>query len=124
MIVEDEETLRTALSDKLSREGFSVYTAQDGEEGIRMVRMHSPDLILLDVVMPRLDGLSMLDKLYQEMPKAKQIPILILTNLGDQYTLSSAVVRNVRDYLVKSNWKLEDVVDRVRQRLREASGEE
>lgn len=116
LVVEDEPSLRGALSDKLTLEGFTVLEAKDGEEGLEIALRDQPDLILLDVIMPKMDGMTMLKKL-QESAWGKKAKVIMLTNLNDLDKVSEALMRGSYDYLVKSDWKIDDVVARVRQRL-------
>jgi len=116
LIVDDEAPLRNALYDKFVREGFEVCVAKNGIEGLKMVSEKSPSLILLDIIMPVMDGLSMLQKL-RKMKHGKKIPVIILTNLSDTAKIAEAIKHGTYDYLVKSNWKLTEVVDKVRETL-------
>lgn len=115
-IIEDESSLLQALRDKLSREGFSTLTAKDGEEGLAIVLREHPDLILLDVVMPKMDGMTMLGKL-REDAWGKTAKVIVLSNLGDADNMSAAVIHGSSNYLVKSDWRLEDIVVKVKEAL-------
>ncbi len=119
LIVEDEAPLRNALRDKLARENFSVLEAKNGEEGLESALRDHPDLILLDIVMPKMDGMTMLEKLRQDVWGA-EVKVIILTNLSEVAKVSQATAQGTYNYLVKSDWKLEDVVERVK---KEMSGE-
>jgi DNA-binding response OmpR family regulator len=116
LIVEDEETLLRALSEKLEREGFAVYKAINGEEGLRMAMENTPDLILLDLVMPRVDGMQMLNEL-RMAAWGKKIPIMILSNLSDERRVAESMEQGVHDYLIKTDWSLQEVVKKVRTKL-------
>ena len=118
LIVEDERPLREALRDKLTREGFSTLEAKNGEEGLDVALREHPELILLDIVMPVMDGMTMLKQL-RENAWGKNVKIIILTNLSDIEKIADSVKNEVYDYLVKTDWKLEDVVTKVRERLGE-----
>ena len=115
-IIEDDEILRSALSDALTDEGFKVITAGDGEAGLKLVLDKHPDLILLDIVMPLLDGLSMLKKLRANQ-WGREVSVIILTNLSDAATIAEIAEQTVYDYLVKSSWQLEAVVKKVKEKL-------
>ncbi|HAO81731.1 MAG TPA: response regulator [Candidatus Veblenbacteria bacterium] len=116
LIVEDEPDLLKILADKFSNEGFGVTTAGDGEEGLTAIAKDKPDVILLDIIMPRLDGMSMLKKMRQE-PANKDIPVIILTNLADSDAVVSSLEHGVFDYLIKTDWQLAEVVNKVKRRL-------
>ena len=118
LIVEDEQDLREALTDKLTREGFSVLAAKNGEEGLKVALDARPDLILLDIVMPIMDGMTMMKKLREENEWGKNVSIILLTNLSATDEIISGIVEDEPAYyLVKSDWKIGDVVKKVRERL-------
>lgn len=116
LVIEDEKPILAALTAKLSHEGFSVLEATDGEMGLSAALEKHPDLILLDIVMPKMDGMTMLSKLRQD-DWGKSVPILVLTNLSDEARINQSISNNVFDYLIKTDWKLEDVVSKVRETL-------
>lgn len=116
LIVEDEVALREALKDKLEREGFMTAEAKNGEEGLQICESVKPDLVLLDIIMPIKDGITMLKEL-RETGWGKNVPVILLTNLSDNEKVAEALASGSHDYLVKSDWKLEDVVERIRERL-------
>lgn len=116
LIVEDERPLLKALTVKLLREGFKILQATDGEMGLSEALGKHPNLILLDIIMPKMDGLTMLNKL-REDNWGKTVPIIVLTNLIDDAKISQSIRNNDFDYLVKTDWKLEDVVRKVKEKL-------
>lgn len=117
LIVEDDELLRGVLRDELESEGFTVLDAKDGKMGLEMATSGVVDLILLDVVMPNMNGMKMLQKL-REYETGDQIPVILLTNLNDPEKVAEATIeRNVVDYLVKSDWSLKDVSKKVKATL-------
>lgn len=116
LIVEDEQDIREALVDKFSREGFAVFEARNGEEGLARAFTEHPDLILLDIVMPVMDGITALNKL-REDEWGKHVPVILLTNLNDDEKVANAMEKGAFGYLVKSDWKIEDVVTKVKARL-------
>ncbi len=115
-IIEDEVPLLRALCDKLSREGFTTLEAKNGEEGLAVILREHPDLILLDLVMPKMDGMTLLKKL-REDAWGKSAKVIVLTNLSDMDNMSAAIIHETYNYLVKSDWRLEDIVVRVREAL-------
>jgi DNA-binding response OmpR family regulator len=117
LVVEDEASLRNVLSDKLTSEGFLVDCAVDGAEGLRLAREKHPDLILLDLIMPIMDGLTMLEELRKDDTYGKNALVILLTNVNDRDKVAKATEVGTYDYLVKSDWDLNDVVKMVRTRL-------
>jgi DNA-binding response OmpR family regulator len=113
LVVEDEEILLTALSEELRQEGFDVVGAKDGVEGLEKAASDQPDLMLLDLVMPRLDGISTLKQM-KAQDNTKNIPIVILTNLSDYDKISDALSMGAMDYLVKANYRLEELVTKIK----------
>ena len=117
--VEDDPVLRGALKDKLSHEGFSVVEAPDGEEGLELAVRDHPDLILLDILMPKMDGLTMMKKLRQDGEWGKKVPIILLTNLTPNDEKINQAITDYAPayYIVKSNWSIGDLVEKIRERL-------
>jgi len=118
-VVEDEISQQKALSEKFTREGFRVVSAKDGEEGIRIAFKEHPDIILLDIVMPKIDGLSFLKKLREENTWGKTVPVILLTNLSADNDMIIRVIAECEPayYLVKADFTLDEVVEKVRERL-------
>lgn len=116
LIVEDDSFLLSALADSLIQAGFKVIKARDGEEGLAAAFREHPDLILLDIIMPKMDGATMLKKLRQDK-KCVAIPVILLTNLSFGKEVEEAIKHGASDFLVKANWKIEDVIKKVKQRL-------
>jgi len=108
--------LANALNKKFSSEDFEVLVAKDGEEGLKKSLENHPHIILLDIIMPKLDGISMLKKL-REDNWGKEVPVILLTNLSDSEKVAEGMEVGVYDYLVKSDWKIEDVVSKVKEKL-------
>ncbi|MEK7534534.1 MAG: response regulator [Patescibacteria group bacterium] len=116
LIVDDEELVIKALTEKLVAEGFSIDSARDGEEALLKTKQIKPDLILLDIIMPKLDGISVLKRL-KLWPETQGIPVIILTNLYDDKKVSDALKTGGTDYLVKVEHSLTDIVKRVKEKL-------
>ncbi|MFZ2192681.1 MAG: response regulator [Candidatus Moraniibacteriota bacterium] len=117
LVVEDEVSLRNVLVEKLKSEDFDVIEARNGEEGLEISISQKPNLILLDIIMPKMDGLTMLEKL-REDSWGKKVPVVILTNLSSGMEMSKSAENGVSSYLVKTDWKLEDVVKKVKEILK------
>ncbi len=115
LIVEDEHALLQVLADKFGREGFLALTAPDGQAGLEAALKHKPDVIVLDIIMPSMDGLQMLKKL-RENKWGQNVPVLILSNLSEpEYTEEILNSDPNVSYLIKSNWGLDDVVKKVKE---------
>ncbi len=119
LVVEDEELILQALVDTLVGSGFVVFQARDGVEGLELALRHKPDLILLDLLMPRMDGIEMMDKLRAEGDWGKSVPIILLTNLSHENDrIIAAVAKNQPAYyLVKTNMSMDGVLEKVRERI-------
>lgn len=122
LIVEDEDALRTVLKQKLENENFAVLEAKNGKEGLDMALAKQPDLVLLDIIMPIMDGFTMVKRLREEERKQgklteNQIPVMFLTNLSDEKALSSSQKEGVYDYLVKSSWTLDSITKKINDKL-------
>lgn len=118
LIVEDETSLRNALQKKLTHEGFSVLEAKDGQEGLEVSLREHPDLILLDNMMPKMDGMTMLKKM-REDGWGKSAKVIILSNLSENEKVAEAMSHETFDYIVKSDSTIEHVVEAVRTHLGE-----
>lgn len=117
LIVEDDKSLRHALEETVSREGFIPMIAKDGEEGLKSALKNHPDLILLDIIMPKMNGVKMLKSLRDDA-WGKTVPVLLLTNDTDPEHMRETLKDNATDYLIKSDWEIEDVVKKVKTTLR------
>ena len=117
LIIEDEPSLRNILIEKFTAENFDVYTAKDGEQGLQQALAYKPDVILLDLLMPRMDGEAMLRSLRKD-EWGKGAYVVILTNVSKEDDMLPAFSEEVvTDYLLKADWSISDVVARVRERM-------
>lgn len=116
-LIEDEEVLVGVLRNKLEKEGFDVSIAMDGELGLAVIKEKMPDIILLDIVMPKLDGFGVLARL-REDEQLRKIPVIIISNSGQPIEIDKALELGVRDYLVKAEFDPQEVVDKVYKQLR------
>jgi DNA-binding response OmpR family regulator len=116
LIVEDEQPLLKVLADKFNEENEEVITARNGQEGLASALENHPDLILLDLKMPVMGGNDMLAKLRQDA-WGVDVPVIILSNLNDSTSISDSMNNKITKYFVKSDWKLEDVVQAVKEML-------
>jgi len=117
LIVEDEASLNKALTEYLVSEGFEVASALDGERGLEMALREKPDLILLDVILPKKDGYEVLDNIRKD-DKTRKMPVIMLTNLESQDDIMKAMEKGASTYLVKSDYKLEEVAKKIKETLK------
>lgn len=117
LIVEDDPALRGVLSDKLLTEGYAVIEASDGKSGLDIALKEHPACILLDIFMPRMDGVSMLAQLRSSGPWGKHATVIVLTNSTDAETISRTTGLGATDFLVKSEWSLDDIVKKISERI-------
>lgn len=116
LVIDDDQNIRETLSECFDGEGYTTKTAENGKVGLALAQEFMPDLILLDIVMPEMDGWETLNALKQS-EWGKNIPVMMLTNLDDVESVSRAVEHDTYEYLVKSNWSLEDIVSKVKTKL-------
>jgi two-component system OmpR family response regulator len=113
LLVEDSKSYQWIISQKLTEDGFIVATAGDGQEGLEAIKIENPDLILLDIEMPKMDGITMSKRMKEADIK---IPIIFLTNMSDLGHISEAT-ETASDYIIKSDTTAEGIVARVKERL-------
>ena len=121
LVVEDTELLRRIYSDKLSQEGYTVHQAADGLEALNQARSLHLDVILLDLIMPRMSGLEALEALKKD-PRTKDVPVIVLSNLGQDADVQRGLSLGAVDYLIKNSAKPADVSAKIRATL-DAAGE-
>ena len=114
LFVEDESALQRAVSGILGDGGYRMLSALDGEEGLRLAREERPDLILLDLVLPKLDGFRVLEALKGDAA-TREIPIIILTNLEGSQDVERALALGATTYLVKTNYNLGEEMEKIKQ---------
>ena len=116
LIVEDEEALLGILIEEFQREGFTVLFENNGRDGLRTAIKKHPDLILLDIIMPIMDGLTMLSKLRKDV-WGNNAKVILLTNLSDPGKVTHAILESVNGFIVKSDWKIKDIIAEVKNKL-------
>lgn len=116
LIVEDDPLMMRLYSKVFTIEGYTVVTATNGEEGLLQVHKEIPTLILLDVMMPIMNGLELLEKLKAD-PATKKIPVIMLTNLAGQADAETALMKGAVKYIVKSEYEPKQVVEMVKEIL-------
>src|SRR3989344_2435243 len=116
LIIEDEPALQDALKKVFAGEGFEILQAFDGEEGVSMVSEKKPDLVLLDLILPKKHGFEILEWMKQNA-ETKDIPVLVLTNLEESSDVMKAIELGARGYLIKANYALKEVLSKVKEVL-------
>ena len=117
LFIEDEPTLQKAVGRFLEKEGYDVKTALDGESGLDMIKKIKPNLVLLDLILPKKDGFEVLTELKQD-PETANIPVIVLTNLEGSDDVERALSLGATTYLVKANYNLNEVVQRIKETLK------
>ena len=119
LIVEDEAIISKTYAEELRDQGFLVLTAMNGSVGLEIASREKPDIILLDILMPVMDGLTMMSKLRESGLYGKNVPIILLTNLSssEEKIMKAVVKYEPSHYFVKSDWNLSQVVQKIRERL-------
>lgn len=113
LIVDDEKDMREILGNKFSVEGFSVFLAKDGEEGLKLAFKNHPSAILLDIAMPNMDGIQVLKNLRNDN-WGNKVPIILLTNISDINKIEEARKLGIQEYMLKAEWKMGQVVNQVK----------
>lgn len=113
LVVEDTELLRRMYRDKLLQDGYEVEDASDGVAALALLRERPFDLVLLDLIMPRMGGIQVLEAVKQD-PRTQSIPVVVLTNLGEEETIERAVSLGAVDYLIKNETRPADVAEKVK----------
>jgi CheY-like chemotaxis protein len=121
LLVEDDRFLRKAAAARLRADGFDVVTAADGEEALERARADAPALILLDLIMPKVQGFEVLRQL-KEDPATAGIPVIILSNLGQERDVARACEGGAVGYVIKANLSLQDLTRRVQETLLASAG--
>ncbi len=116
LIVEDEKDLREALATAFTYEGFLTLTAEDGEEGLQTAFAQKPDIILLDVMMPKVDGLEVLKRLRQD-EWGKGVKVIVMTALDELDKVAEVVEAGVDEYIMKTSITLSGIVTKVKEKL-------
>lgn len=113
LLVEDEPDIREAMAEALAQAGFTVSTAENGAVGLKLALAEQPDLILLDIVMPIMDGHTFLEKLRNDR-WGKSAKVVMLTSMDDVKSIANAHQGSINDYLIKAHSSLDDIVNKVR----------
>jgi len=117
LIVEDDKFLRELMSRKLREEGYEVLEAIDGDAGLKKMKKEKPDLVLLDLILPEIDGFEVLAA-KKEDPEIAKIPVIILSNLGQREDVEKGLSLGAIDYLIKASFTPGEIVKKVKNILR------
>jgi len=116
LFIEDESALQKTFGEILKQEGYEMISALDGEIGLRLAGTKKPDLILLDLILPKIHGFEVLKKLKQA-EETKNIPVIILTNLEGMKDVDMALETGAATYLVKAQYSLEEILEKIKKVL-------
>lgn len=113
IVVEDDEHISKVYEIKLAKENINAIVARDGEEAVTIITAEKPDLIILDLMIPKKDGFGVLEEI-KKIPELAGIPVIILSNLGQKSDQDRALALGANEYLVKVDYPIQDIVDKVK----------
>lgn len=117
LIIEDDKFLREMMAQKLIKEDYVILEAIDGEKGIQMTKKEKPNLVLLDLILPGIDGFEVLSRM-KEDPTLAEIPVIILSNLGQKEDVERGLKMGAVDYLIKAHFTPREIIDKIREALK------
>ena len=117
LIVEDDRLVNKMYSEKLTRDGYETDVAENGALGLEKMKVNPPDLVILDIMMPKMNGIAVIDAMKKDT-NLEKIPIIVLSNLSDSPDIEKAKKRGIKEYLVKSDLDPEDVSRTVKKYLK------
>jgi len=118
LLVEDEKIIVDVLEKKLVKEGYEVVVAQDGEEGLRKMKEVKPDLVLLDIVMPKKGGFEVMEEMKKDK-ELKETPVIVISNSGQPVELDRAQRLGAKDWLIKTEFDPNEVIEKVKKYIKE-----
>ena len=113
LIVEDDKFLRELITQKVGAEGYEVVSAADGEAGLKAAGEEKPNLILLDLILPTMDGFEVLRRL-KDQEATKNIPVIILSNLGQKEDIDKGVQLGAKDYMIKAHFTPGEIIEKIK----------
>jgi DNA-binding response OmpR family regulator len=116
LVIEDEQALQKTLTSKLETEGYEVFSALNGEEGLAMAGKEKLDLIILDLILPKKNGFEVLEEL-KTNKKTQDTPVVVLTNLEDMGDIQKVLDLGATTYLVKANYGLDEISEKIKEIL-------
>jgi len=117
LIIEDDKFLRELIAKKLLKENFEIFEAIDGEEGLKKIKEEKPDLILLDLILPGIDGFEVLAQIKKD-PAMLSIPVIILSNLGQKEDIEKGMRMGAVDFLIKAHFTPGEIIDKIKSVLK------
>jgi len=117
LIIEDDKFLRKIISLKLAQEGYEISESIDGEDGIKKVEKEKPDLVLLDLILPGIDGFEVLAEM-KTNPVLSKIPVIILSNLGQKDDIEKGLKMGANDYLIKAHFTPDEIIAKIKEILK------
>jgi DNA-binding response OmpR family regulator len=118
LLVEDEELIYSLLEKKLTQAGYEVTVATNGEEGLKKIKEVSPDIILLDIIMPQKDGFSVMEEIRKDK-ELQRIPIIVISNSGQPVELNKAKELGAKDWIIKTDFDPQEIIEKVKKYLNE-----
>jgi DNA-binding response OmpR family regulator len=113
LIIEDDKFLRELIVSKLKKENYDIVATVDGEEGIQKVKEEKPDLILLDLILPGIDGFEVLSQIKSD-PTISSIPVIILSNLGQKEDIDKGITLGANNYLIKAHFTPGEIIEKIK----------
>jgi len=117
LIIEDDKFLRELVAQKLLKEDYDVVEAVDGEEGVRKIKEEKPDLVLLDLILPGIDGFEVLTRMGKD-PEIASIPVIVLSNLGQKEDVERGLKLGAKDYLIKAHFTPGEIIEKIKKYLK------
>jgi DNA-binding response OmpR family regulator len=117
LIVEDDKFLRELIAQKILRENYDIIEAVDGESGFKAVKEGKPDLVLLDLILPGIDGFEVLSRIKAD-PEISQIPVIILSNLGQKEDIDRGLKIGAVDYMIKAHFTPAEIIAKIKSVLK------
>jgi CheY-like chemotaxis protein len=116
LLIEDEELMVTLLQRKLTQEGYEILVARDGAEGMKAIKEVRPDLVLLDIIMPKMGGLEVLEAM-QKDKELKEIPVIVISNSGQPVEIDKIKKLGVKDWLIKTDFDPQEIIQKVKKQI-------
>ena len=118
LLIEDEELVIKLLERKLTERGYEVFLSRNGEEGLSMIKSEKPDLILLDIVMPKMTGIEVMEEMNKSL-ELKNIPVIIISNSGEPVEIDRIKKLGAKDWLIKTEFNPEEIMEKVAKQIGE-----